>query len=98
MTPSEPDNAAQAHEMALQGASLYQRGQGRQASEICLQALRLTPRSFEVLLLLAFIALRSEQPLEAIEWIERAIAENPHSADAYFLRGEAQQKSHPRQL
>jgi tetratricopeptide (TPR) repeat protein len=91
MTPSQADNAAQAHQMALQGATLYQRGQTAQAREVCLAALQLAPQSCEVLLLLAFIALQANQPHESIDWINRAIAENGELADAYFLRGEAQQ-------
>jgi tetratricopeptide (TPR) repeat protein len=91
MTPLQADNAAQAHQMALQGATLYQHGQTAQAREVCLAALKLAPHSCEVLLLLAFIALHANQPHESIDWINRAIAENSDLADAYFLRGEAQQ-------
>ncbi|WP_144157457.1 tetratricopeptide repeat protein [Paraburkholderia sp. BCC1885] len=91
MTPSPPDKAAQAQQLALQGATLYQGGQTAQAREACLAALQLAPGSCEVLLLLAFIALRSGQPHEAIGWLDRALAENEELADAYFLRGEAQQ-------
>lgn len=93
MTPSPPENTAQAHQLALQGATLFQAGQTAQAREVCLQALRLAPRSCEVLLLLAFIALHANQPDESIDWIDRALAENGNLADAYFLRGEAQQKA-----
>lgn len=93
MAPSQAENAAQAHEMALQGASLYQSGQTAQAREVCLQALRLAPRSCEILLFLAFIALHAGQPHESIDFINRAIAENDKLVDAYFLRGEAQQKA-----
>ena len=91
MTPTQADNAAQAHQMALQGATLYQRGHTTQAREVCLAALRLAPQSCEVLLLLAFIALQANQPHESIDWLNRAIAENGELPDAYFLRGEAQQ-------
>jgi tetratricopeptide (TPR) repeat protein len=93
MTPSPAENAAQAHQFALQGATLIQAGQTAQAREACLQALRLAPRSAEVLLLLGFIALHANQPHESIGWINRALAENGNLADAYFLRGEAQQKA-----
>jgi tetratricopeptide (TPR) repeat protein len=93
MAPSSAESAAQAHQLALQGATLFQAGQTAQAREACLQALRLTPRSAEVLLLLAFIALHANQPHEAIDWVDRALAENGKLADAYFLRGEAQQKA-----
>ncbi len=74
----------------LQGASAYQSGQSAQARNLCVQALAIDPRSFEALLFLAYIALHDKQPLESIEWINRAIAQNKHHADAYFLRGEAQ--------
>jgi tetratricopeptide (TPR) repeat protein len=91
MTPSPTENAAQAHQLTLQGATLFQAGQAAQAREVCLAALQLAPQSCEVLLLLAFIALRAKQPHESIEWINRAIAENGELMEAYFLRGEAQQ-------
>ena len=77
----------------MQGATLLQAGQTGQARELCLQALRLAPRSSEVLLLLAFISLHANQPHESIDWVNRALAENGNLADAYFLRGEAQQKA-----
>lgn len=93
MTPSSPENTAQAHQLALQGATLFQAGQTEQAREVCLQALRLAPRACEVLLLLALIALHANQLDESIDWIDRALAENGNLADAYFLRGEAQQKA-----
>lgn len=83
--------AAQAHQLVLQSASLYQSGQSAPARELCLQALRIDPRSFEALLFLAFIALHANQPQESIGWIDQAIAQNDSHADAYFLRGEAQQ-------
>lgn len=79
--------------MALQGAALYQSGHAMQAREVCLQALRIASRSCEVLSLLAFIALHADRPHESIDFINRALAENDTLVDAYFLRGEAQQKA-----
>ncbi|MEW6345874.1 MAG: tetratricopeptide repeat protein [Pseudomonadota bacterium] len=93
MTSSPADSAEQAHQLALQGATLFQAGQGAQAREACLQALSLAPHSAEVLLLLAFIALHANQPGESIDWSNRALAVNGNLADAYFLRGEAQQQA-----
>ena len=91
MTPSQADITAQAQHMALQAAALFQGGQVAQAREVCLAAVQLAPHACEVLLLLAFIALHARQPQESIDWANRAIAENSELADAYFLRGEAQQ-------
>lgn len=82
---------SQAHQLVLQGASLYQGGRSTEAREHCLHALSLDPACFEALLFLAFIALHAKQPQESIDWINRAISHNDHHADAFFLRGEAQQ-------
>jgi tetratricopeptide (TPR) repeat protein len=90
---SSPSSGAvpQAHQLVLQSAALLQGGQSAQARELCIEALRLDSRCFEALLLLAFIALHADQPHESIDWINQAIAQNDRHADAYFLRGEAQQ-------
>jgi tetratricopeptide (TPR) repeat protein len=90
---SSPSSGAapQAHQLVLQSASLHQNGQSAQARALCLQALRIDPDCFEALLFLAFIALHAKQPQEAIDWVNQAIAQNDRHADAYFLRGEAQQ-------
>ncbi|RFU47636.1 tetratricopeptide repeat protein [Paraburkholderia sp. DHOC27] len=76
----------------LQGAACYQAGQREQAHALCKEALRIAPRCFEALLLLAFIALHDGDPHASIEWINQAIALNDRHADAYFLRGEAEQR------
>lgn len=91
MSSSSSDAAVQAHQLVLQSASLYQGGQHVRARDLCMQALRIDPVSFEALLFLAFIALHANQPQESIDWINQAIVQNDHHADAYFLRGEAQQ-------
>jgi tetratricopeptide (TPR) repeat protein len=91
MTAPPSGTTPQAHQLVLEIASLYQNGQIAQARELCMQALRLAPHTYEVLLLLAFIALHSNEPHESIDWANRAIAANGNAAHAYFVRGEAQQ-------
>ncbi|WP_322013102.1 tetratricopeptide repeat protein [Paraburkholderia sp. J12] len=91
MTSSNIDAEAEAHQLVLRGAALYQGGNATEARELCLRAHELAPQSCEAPLFLGFIALDSGAVAEAIDWIGRAIAANRDLAAAHNLMGQAQQ-------
>jgi tetratricopeptide (TPR) repeat protein len=91
VTSSDTDDEAQAHQLVLRGAALYQGGNATEARALCLRAHELAPQSCEAPLFLGFMALGAGAVTEAIEWIGRAIAANGALAAAHHLMGQARQ-------
>jgi len=71
--------------------SLHQRGQWAQAKNLYEEVVRADPYHFDALHLLGVIAAQTNNPLEAVELIERALAVEPHDPGANFNLGTALQ-------
>lgn len=72
-----------------EGLNLHNRGQLAQAHEIYHQVLKLSPDYFDALHMLGVIAAQTNNPMQAVEWLDKAIAIDPSSASAYSNRGNA---------
>lgn len=90
LTPARGGAASLSPAQAMQHAvAAYQRGDRREAEQLCRQVLAAKARHFDALYLLAIVAGQSGRPQEAIELLTRALSVNPNSADAHFNRGVA---------
>ena len=72
-----------------QGSTLHQQGKFTQAREIYLNILTHHPDHLETLYLLGAVALQTNQPTEALEWLNRAVAVNPNHPGVHCNRGTA---------
>ena len=96
MPPSPPvtgpraDAATLPAPLVIQRAlAACQRGELREARELCRTLLDLQPSHFEALYLLAIIEGQSGSAQQAVDLFSRAVSVNPASADAHFNRGVA---------
>jgi tetratricopeptide (TPR) repeat protein len=81
---------ALAVQQAVQRAlAACQRGDLREAQQLCRRVLDAQPSYFDALYLLAIIEGRSGNAQQAVELLSKAVATNPGSADAHFNRGVA---------
>ncbi len=96
MSPSPPLNgppggaATLSAPLAIQRAfAACQRGELREAQQLCRRVLDAQPEEFDALYLLAIIEGQSGNPQQAVDLLSRALSTNPGSADAHFNRGVA---------
>ena len=90
LTPARGGVATLSLAQAMQRAvAAYQRGERREAEQLCRTGACREGRHFDALYLLAIIAGQAGRAQEAIELLSRALAVNPNSADAHYNRGVA---------
>src|SRR6266478_8923785 len=69
--------------------SLHQKGKLDEAGSLYRKILKQYPRNADALYLLGIIELQKANPVAAIEWIDRAIAIRPNTAEFFYNRGNA---------
>jgi tetratricopeptide (TPR) repeat protein len=90
VTRPQGDAASLTLPQAMQRAfAAYQRGELREAEDLCRIVLDAKAEYFDALYLLAIIAGQAGKPQEAVDLLSRALSTNPNSADAHFNRGVA---------
>jgi predicted O-linked N-acetylglucosamine transferase (SPINDLY family) len=88
-TAAELLSAAQAQVKFREGLALHNKGQLAQAHSLYHQALKLRANFFDALHMLGVLAAQTNDPKQAVEWLDKAITVNPNSASAYSNRGNA---------
>ena len=81
--------AAAAQAKFMDGLALHQKGRLAQAQALYQAALKMQPKHFDALHMMGVIAYQTNDSLQAIELIDRAIAINQNDAAAYSNRGNA---------
>ena len=84
---ASPKLREQAQTTILQALALHRQGQLAQAQSLYEKVLNVIPGQFDCLHLLGVIAYQTERHEDAVELIAKAIAANPHSAEAHVNLG-----------
>ncbi|MGO9993435.1 MAG: tetratricopeptide repeat protein [Steroidobacteraceae bacterium] len=83
------DRGRHAEDVYRQGFALHKQGRLDEARDLYQQTLHLQPHHFDALHYLGVIALQTNNPPLALEWIGKAIRINPQSAMAHNNQGNA---------
>src|SRR3954464_13240990 len=87
MSPPPPQHPSEPKPSFDSAVSLYRKGHLVEARQSAQQLLEREPRHFEALQLLGIIAAQTNDFAASIDLLNKAIAENPTSALAYYNRG-----------
>ena len=89
MSRQSPNDAKTLKAQFNQGSALHQQGHWAQAREIYLHILQQHPQHLDTLYLLGALALQTQQPEEALQWLDKALAVNAQHPGVHCNRGTA---------